>query len=82
LTVRAFIRAHDDAQQAQQLNLLLRIERSDQASGHRVGRRDQLLQRPVALGRQLDRLAPAIARVAFAGDEPARSEPGDHLGHR
>jgi hypothetical protein len=47
-----------------------------------VGGRDQLLKRPVALGSEPDRLAPAVARVAFAADEPARSEPGDDLGHR
>jgi hypothetical protein len=82
LTVRAFIRAHNDAKQAQQLNLLARIQRSDQPRSHRVCGRDQLLKRPVALGRQPDRLAPAIPRVAFAADEPACSEPGDDLSHR
>ena len=82
MTVRAFVRAHNDAKQAQQLNLLLRIQRSDKARRHRVGGRDQLLKRPVALGCQLDRLAPAIARMAFVADEPPRGEPGDDLGHR
>jgi hypothetical protein len=82
LTVRAFIRAHDDTQQAQQLDLLLRIQRSDEARGHRMSGRDQQLKRPVAPGCKPYRLAPAIARVAFAGNEPASGEPGNDLGHR
>jgi hypothetical protein len=61
--------------------LLVRIQRGDQASGHRMGGRDELLQRFVAPRRQLDRLAPPIARVAFAANQPARCETGDDLSH-
>jgi hypothetical protein len=46
-----------------------------------MGGRNQLLERLVTLGRQVDRLAAAVARVTFAANEPTRREPGNDLSH-
>src|ERR1700716_86963 len=80
-TLLLLIRADDGLQHPQELGAFIGVQRSDEAAGHQVCPRDQLVHSAQTFRCQSDLLAPAVACVALRCDEAPATKPRHDLGH-